>query len=92
MMTRGAADVLEIVVLPRYPNAFLCTRGSGVGARFFAEENPFEGHHARVHEHQARIRIRNHRCALDSLMSLVFEKAQKVFANLFGGPAHSKLP
>ena len=55
VVTRGEADVFQIVVLAAGADAFLRSRGAGVGALVFAEKNVFELNHSGVSKEEGRI-------------------------------------
>ena len=88
VVARGAADVLEIVVLAGDPHAFLRRRGPDEVPRLLAEKEPLEGHHARVDEHQRRVGIRDERGARDAPVAPLLEEAEKSLANLPGRERH----
>src|SRR5206468_11657363 len=76
-MARGAADVLEIVVLAAGSNAFLRARGARIIALVAAEEDVLELVHAGVREEQRRIVVRHERGAGDDAMAVLLEERQK---------------
>ena len=61
VVPRGIADIVEIVVLATGTNAFLRAGRLAVRPRFKAGEDVLERHHARIHEHQSRVVVRNER-------------------------------
>ncbi len=61
VVTRGVADVLQVIVLAARPHALLASGGAGVGALFQAEEAVLELVHAGVGEQQGRVVRRNQR-------------------------------
>src|ERR1700680_5320952 len=81
-MPRGAAHILQVVVLAAGADAFLRRRGALVVARLPAKENVFELIHAGIGEEKRGITRRNERGAGDAPMPIRLEVAKKLFANL----------
>ncbi len=61
VVTRGVADIVEVVVLAAGTHAFLARRGAAVGALLSAGEDVLELHHARIGEEQGRVVARHER-------------------------------
>ena len=61
VMTRGVADIVEIVMLAAGAHAFLRGHGALIGALFEAGEDVLELHHAGIGEHQRRVVARHER-------------------------------
>src|SRR5438105_2210392 len=81
-MPRGAADILEIVVLAAGANAFLRRRCARVVALLTAEENVFELIHAGVGEEQRGIARGDERRAGHFAMAVANEVVEELSADL----------
>jgi hypothetical protein len=93
-MARGAADVLEVVVLAAGAHAFLRGRGARVIARLAAEERVFELIHPGVREKQRGIAGRHERRAGDAAVAVFLEIREELFTNLTDGeqPGSPSMP
>jgi len=60
-MARGAADLLEVIMLAARADTFLGSRGARIIALFAAQENILELVHARVREEQRGVMGRDER-------------------------------
>ena len=88
VMSRGSTHVFEIIVLAGDTHAFLRGRRTNVVASLLTEQGPLERHHARVHEHQGRIRLWQKRVARHTPMAPLLEEAKKNLADLPGRERH----
>ena len=77
VMARGAADLLEIIMLAARANTFLGSRGARIIALFAAQENILELVHARVREEQRRIVGRDERRRGQHAVAASLKKLQK---------------
>src|SRR5882762_2755758 len=84
-MARGAADVLQVVVLAAGTDAFLRRGGARVVARLAAEEDVLELVHAGVREEQRRVAGRDEGRARHATMALRLEVLEELLADLIGG-------
>ena len=85
MVTRGAPDLLEVVVLAPGAHAFLGRGGAGVAGLFLPEEHVLELHHPRVGEQQGRVVLRHQRIARHHRVAAFGEKVQESFAYFVTG-------
>lgn len=69
-MTRGIADVIQIVVAITRTNTALSRCCTGIWANVTAKENIFELIHPGIGEQQCRVVMRHQRTGVDNLMSL----------------------
>ena len=90
VVTRGVADVLQIVVLAAGTHTLLAGGSAGIGALFQAEETVLELVHPRVGEQQGRIIRRNQRTGGHTGVPLLFEEAEEGFTDFCA--FHSGLP
>ena len=81
VVTRGVADVFQVVVLAAGTHALLAGGGAGIGALFQAQEAVLELVHARVGEQQGRVVRRNQRAGSDTGVPFFFEEAQEGFTD-----------
>src|SRR5918999_3390861 len=85
VVTRGMADLFQVVVLSAGANAFLRGRRSATERRFLeTEEHLLELHHAGVREQQRRIIARHERGARANSVTLMAEIVQEAGANIGG--------
>ncbi len=70
VVTRGVADVVQVVVLAAGAHAFLRAGGAVVGRGRRAGEIVLERHHARVDEQQGRVVLRHERSRLHLLVAV----------------------
>ena len=68
VVTRGVADVFQIVVLAAGAHAALRRHRAGVGTLVLAGEHVLELHHAGVGEQQRRVVARNQRAGLATMV------------------------
>ena len=81
VVTRGVADVFQVVVLAAGTHTLLAGGGAGIGALFQAQEAVLELVHACVGEQQGRIVRRNQRAGSDTGVPFFFEEAQEGFTD-----------
>jgi len=81
-MPRGISHIIEIIVLTTRTHTLLTGRRTAIVAAFMAGEDVLELNHARVNEHQGRIIVWNQRRAINNLMAVSLEKAQKSGSNI----------
>ena len=91
VVTRGVADIVEVVVLAAGAHAFLCRGGARVRALFEAGEDVLELHHAGIGEHQGRVVARHQRRGRHDLVALPREVAEKARPD-FVDAAHASWP
>ena len=84
-MARGAAHVLEVVVLAGHAQALLRGGHARHVAHFFAQEELLELHHARVGEEQGGVVGRDQGPGGQDVMPVAGEEFQITATNLFGG-------
>jgi hypothetical protein len=82
VMSRGIADVLEIVVLAACAHRALRSRRAHIRPLFLSQEHVLELHHARVDEQQRRVARRHERTRRHHGMALGAEVLEKAGANL----------
>src|SRR5205085_9363248 len=85
VMPRGAADILEIVVLAARAHALLAGGGAHVVALYLAEEHALELHHAGVGEEQRLVAHRHERRRRHARVPVALEIFEKSFAELGAG-------
>ncbi len=83
-MPRGAADLLEVVVLAARAHALLGSRGARVVALLAPQENVLELVHARVREEQRRVIRGDKRRGRQDAVAARFEEFQESGSNLVG--------
>ncbi len=83
VVTRGVADVVQVVVLAAGAHAFLRTGGALVGRGRAAREVVLERHHARIDEQQGRVVLRHQRSRLHLLVAVGREVVEEGGADLF---------
>ncbi|MNX80834.1 hypothetical protein D3C86_1125030 [compost metagenome] len=83
VVTRGVADVVQVVVLAAGAHAFLRRRRALVGRGGGAGEIVLERHHARVDEQQGRVVLRHQRSRLHLLVAVGREVVEEGGADLF---------
>ena len=76
-MTRGVADIVEVVVLAAGTDAFLRGGGALVRPLLDAGKDVLELHHAGIGEHQGRVVARHQGRRIDDLMAVGREIIQK---------------
>ncbi len=81
VVTRGVADVFQVVVLAAGTYALLAGGGTGIGALLQAEEAVLELVHAGVGEQQGRVVRRNQRTGGHASVALLFEEAEEGFTD-----------
>ena len=81
-MTRGVADIVEVVVLAAGADAFLRRRGPDIGTLLDAGEDILELHHAGVGEHERRIVARHERARRNDRVSGLAEELEEVRSNV----------
>ena len=81
VMARGIADVLQVVVLAACAHAALRGGGALVGARFLAEEDVLELHHARIGKQQGGVVARHQRARGHHGVAALGEKFQEFAAD-----------
>ena len=88
MMVRIVANFLQIVMLARHAQTFLCIGNTYRLGRLVAQENIFKLVHPRIGKHQGRIVFYDHRGRIDNGMLFRNKKFQKGFQNCFGIHLH----
>ncbi|MNS83761.1 hypothetical protein D3C72_1175630 [compost metagenome] len=83
VVTRGIADVVQVVVLAAGADALLRRGGALVGRGRRAGEIVLERHHARVDEQQGRVVLRHQRSRLHLLVAVGREVVEEGGADLF---------
>ena len=87
VVTRGVADVLQVVVLAAGTHATLRARRPHITALVLAQKHVLELHHAGVGEQQGRVVARHEGAGFDHLVAMLGEIVQKGGAN-FGTGLH----
>ncbi len=90
-MTRGVADVFQVIVLTAGTHAALRRGGARIIALVLTKENVFKLHHAGVSKQQRRIVVWYEGAAGYNLMSLAMKKVEKRLTDLSSALAH-KIP
>ena len=81
VVTRGVADVFEVVVLAAGAHAFLRSRRAGVRPLVETEENVLELVHPGVGEQQGRVLVRHQRTGGNDLVALGGEEVEELLAD-----------
>ncbi len=81
VVTRGVADVLEVVVLAAGAHAFLRGRRAGIRPLVETEENVLELVHPGVGEQQRRVLVRHQRTGGNDLVALGGEEVEELLAD-----------
>ena len=81
VVTRGIADVFQVIVLAAGADAFLAGGGAGVGTLVKAEEHVLELVHAGIGKQQGGIFPRNQRAGRYDLVAFGGEKIQILLAD-----------
>ncbi len=85
LVVGALAHVLQVVVLTGDADALLRVHGAGVVPPARAQEDVLELVHAGVGEQQRGVVEGDHRGAAHPPVAALFEEAEELFANLFGG-------
>jgi len=83
-VTRGIADVFQIVVLAAGTNALLAGGGAGVSALVKTEEHILELVHARIGEQNRRVVSRDQRGRGHDLVTFLSKEVEEFLANFSG--------
>ena len=81
-MTRGIADVFQIIMFAASTHAFLAAGGARVGAFIKAEKHVFKLIHARVGKQQGWVAVRHQWARSHDLMAFARKKIEKRLADL----------
>jgi len=84
VVTRGIADVFQIVVLAAGTNALLAGGGAGVSALVKTEEHILELVHARIGEQNRRVVSRDQRGRGHDLVTFLSKEVEEFLANFSG--------
>ena len=77
VVTRGVADIVEVVVLAARAHAFLRRRRAQGDRLLLTGEDVLERHHARIGEHQSRIVARHERARRDHRVIILGEEVEE---------------
>jgi hypothetical protein len=81
VVTRGVADVFQVVMLATGAHAALHRSGAAVRTAVGTGEDILELHHAAVRQQQGRIVTRNQRAGTDNRMAFGFEEFKEFVAD-----------
>ena len=82
VVTRGVADIVQVVVLAAGAHAFLRGRGARIGTLLQPGEDVLELHHAGIGEHQRRVVARHERRGRQDLVAVPAEVVEKARSDL----------
>ena len=92
VVTRGVADIVEVVVLAARADAFLRRRGPDIRTLLDACEDILELHHAGVGEHERRIVARHERARRNDRVSGLAEELEEVRSNVVDAAHEPRSP